>query len=211
MVLSGFYLAGNIMELLIKNGIKIEEIKAGVKSMSVSERLFCYYSLARNAGQEKWAKERLEAEYKSFEGYDLKRAIQQLISMGSMDALDYLASHTDIIRDGDDYHFNYDNPNAVPALCSFIEYYDEHKMDAHFMLNSIITSLERIATSSKDSLIEVKQYLNLLTQKGQQFKYLNRYVIAFEDKFYANSNGISDICEAMNLVDEKRTDEVVVT
>lgn len=208
---SGFYLAGNIMELLIKNGIRIEEIKAGVKSMSVSDRLFCYYSLARNAGQDKWAKERLEAEYKSFEGYDLKRAIQQLISMGSMDALDYLASHTDIIRDGDDYHFNYDNPNAVPALCLFIEYYDEHKMDAHFMLNSIITSLERIATSSKDSLIEVKQYLNILTQKGQHFKYLNRYVIAFEDKFYANSNGISDICEAMKLVDEKQPEDVVVT
>ena len=209
--LSGYYLSSSVLDSLIKNGIKVDEIKAGAASMPVSDRLTCYQSLVRYADQEEWVKECLESEFKFFECYNLKRAIVMLISMGSMEALDYLASHMDIIRDGDDYHFNYDNPNAVPALCLFIEYYDEHKIDAHFMLNSVISSLERIATSSKDSLIEVKQYLNMLTQKGEQFKYLNRYVIAFEDKFYSNSNGFSDIREAMKLVDEKRTEDVVVT
>lgn len=208
---SGFYMDGNILELLIKNDIKIEEIKASTGNMSVSDRLFCYSSLAREAGQIEWVKQMLESEFKGYEGYNLKRAIQQLISMGSMDALDYLTSHTDIIRDCDNFHFNYDNPNSVPALCSFIKYNNEHKMDTHFMLNSIITSLERIATSSKDSLIEVKQHLNILTQLGQQFKYLNRYAIAFEDKFYENSNGISDICEAMKMVDEKQPENVNIT
>lgn len=203
---SGFYLACNIMEMFIKNGIKIEEIKAGTTEMSVSDRLFCYSTLAREAGEGEWAKERLESEFKSYEGYDLKRGIQQLLSMGSMEALDYLSAHTDIIKDGDDYHFNFDDTNAVPSLCSFIEFNDKHKLDFHFMLNSILTSLERIATKDKDSLFEVKNELNQLTQKGKQFSYLNRYIIDFEDKFYTSDSGISDINEAMKKVDEGDTE-----
>ena len=203
---SGSYLAGNIMEMFIKNGIKIEEIKAGTADMSISDRLFCYSTLAREAGEGEWVKERLESEFMSYEGYDLKRGIQQLLSMGSMEALDYLSAHTDIIQDGDDYHFNFDDTNAVPSLCSFIEYNDKHKLDGHFMLNSILTSLERIATKDKDSLFEVKNELNQLTQKGKQFQYLNRYIIAFEDKFYAADAGIGDIHEAMKMVDENNAE-----
>lgn len=203
---AGFSMSSNILEMLVKNGIKIEEIKAGTADMPVSDRLYCYLFLSRDAGQGDWVKQRLEAEFKTFEGYTLKRAVQQLLSMGSLEALDYLSSHTDIIRDGDDFHFTFDDTNAVPSLCYFIEYNDKHKMDAHFMLNSILTSLERIAIKDKDSLFEVKNELGLLTQKGKQFQYLNRYIIAFEDKYYAAYSGIGDIKEAMKMVDE---DEVV--
>jgi hypothetical protein len=203
---AGYSLSSNILEMLVKNGIKIEEIKAGAADMPVSDRLYCYLFLTRDAGQGDWVKQRLEAEFQTYEGYTRKRAVQQLLSMGSMEALDYLSSHTDIIRDGDDFHFNFDDTDAVPSLCYFIEYNDKHKMEAHFMLNSILTSLERIATKDKDSLFEVKNELGLLTQKGKQFQYLNRYIIAFEDKYYAAYSGIGDIKEAMKMVDE---DEVV--
>ena len=179
--------------------------------MSVSDRLFCYSSLAREAGQGEWVKQMLESEFKGYEGYNQKQAIQILLSMGSMEAMDFLLSHTEIIKDGDDYHFNFEDTDAIPALCFFIEFNDKHKLDGHFMLNSILTSLERIAIKDKDALFEVKNELGQLTQKGKQFQYLNRYIIAFEDKFYAADSGIGDINEAMKKVDENSTEECVVT
>ena len=200
--LSGYYMSANVLESIIKNGIKIDVIMAASPRMKASDRLFCYSSLARNAGQEEWVKKKLEAEFKTFEDYDLKRALQQLLSLGSMEALDYMISHTELVVDGDDYHFNYDNPNAVPSLCFFIGHYYEHKMDGHFMLSSILNSLERIAIKSQDSLMEVKRYLSLMTQKNERYKYLNRYIISFEDKFYAANQGIDDINVAMKKVDD---------
>jgi hypothetical protein len=194
-------MSSNILEELIKTGKKTDEIKAASKSMDESDRVFCYSSLVRNAGEEKWVKERLEHEYKTFSGYALKRALQLLLSIGSMDALDYLHMNPEIIRDGDDYHFLYDNPNAVPSLCYFIAYIDEHRIDSHFILNSILTSLERIAVKSMDALLEVKSYLRQLTQKGQRFKYLNRLILSYEDKYYAAGYGVTTIKEAMVKVD----------
>jgi len=199
--LSGYSMSSNILEELIKTGKKTDEIKAASNNMEESDKVFCYSSLVRNAGEEKWVKERLEQEYKTFSGYALKRALQLLLCIGSMDALDYLHMNPEIIRDGDDYHFLYDNPNAVPSLCYFIAYIDEHKIDSHFILNSILTSLERIAVKSMDALLEVKSYLRQLTQKGQRFKYLNRLILSYEDKYYAAGYGVTTIKEAMVKVD----------
>lgn len=205
--LSGFTMSANILDELIKEGIKIDEIKAATTSMEESDRAFCYSSLVRNAGEEKWVKERLEKEYKSFSGYAQKKALQLLLSIGSMDALDYLHLNPEIIRDGEDYHFVYDNLNAVPSLCFFIAYMDEHKIGSHFILNSIFSSLERIAVKSMDALLEVKSYLRQLTQKGQQFKYLNRLIISYEDKYYAAGYGITTIKEAMTKVDSDEIED----
>jgi len=208
--LSGYSLSANVMETLVKKGMKIEEIKKAASGLKVSDRLFCYSTLIRNTQESAWVRDRLEGEYKSFNGYDLERAVRLLISIGSMDALDYLVTHPEMIKDGDDYHFNYDNPNAISSLCYFIRYSHERKMDGHFMLNSILNSLERIAIKSKDALMEVTQYLRQLTQRGEMYKYLNRYIIGFEDKYYAAYSGIGDINEAMRIADGgrlKKTEE----
>lgn len=202
--LSGYSLSANVMETLVKKRMKIEEIKKAVSGLKVSDRLFCYSTLIRNTQESVWVRERLEGEYKSFNGYYLEHAVRLLISIGSMDALDYLVTHPEMIKDGDDYHFNYDNPNAISSLCYFIRYNHEHKMHGHFMLNSILNSLERIAIKSKDVLMEVTQYLRQLTQRGEMYKYLNRYIIGFEDKYYAAYSGISDINEAMRIADGRR-------
>lgn len=199
--LSGFYKALDILETLIKEGVKIDEIKAASKGMNESDRVFCLVSLARNGRESDWAKSQLESEFRYYCGYALQRALMLLLSVGSMEALDYLSAHPDLLREGDDFRFNYDNPNAVPSLCYFIVYCDENKLDDHFTLNSILFSLEKIATKCEDALIEVKSYLRQVTQKGRQFMYLNRYIISFEDKYYAANKGIGDIHTAMVLVD----------
>lgn len=202
--LSGYNMSANILDDLIKERIKIEEIKAATIGMQDADRVFCYSSLVRNAGQDGWVRERLEKEYREFSGYGLKRALQLLLSIGSMDALDYLHINPEMIKDGDDYHFLYDDLNAVPSLCYFIAYIDEHKVDSHFILNSILTSLEKISVKSLDALIEVKSYLRQLTQKGQQFKYLNRMILSYEDKYYAAGYGVTSIEDAMKMVDSNR-------
>ena len=180
--------------------MKIEEIKKAASSLKVSDRLFCYSTLIRNAQELSWVRERLEGEYKSLDGYDLEQAVRLLISIGSMVALYYLVTHPEMIKDKDNYHFNYDNPNAISSLCYFIRYSHERKLDSQFMLNSILNSLEKIAIKSKDTLMEVTQYLRQLTQMGEMYKYLNRYIIGFEDKYYAAYSGIGDISEAMQIV-----------
>ena len=141
------------MEALVKKGMKIEEIKKAASSLKVSDRLFCYSTLIRNAQELAWVRERLEGEYKSLDGYDLEQAVRLLISIGSMVALYYLVTHPEMIKDKDNYHFNYDNPNAISSLCYFIRYSHERKLDSQFMLNSILNSLEKIAIKSKDTLI----------------------------------------------------------
>lgn len=160
--LSGYSLSTNVMEALVKKRMKIEEIKKAASSLKVSDRLFCYSTLIRNAQELSWVRERLEGEYKSLDGYDLEQAVRLLISIGSMVALYYLVTHPEMIKDKDNYHFNYDNPNAISSLCYFIRYSHERKLDSQFMLNSILNSLEKIAIKSKDTL-------KLLTRSNLNF------------------------------------------
>ena len=106
-----------------------------------------------------------------------------------------------MIKDGDDFHFNYDNPNAISNLCFFIQFCYEKHRDEPFMLTSILASLERIAVKDEDSLNEVKMYLRGLTQKGNQYKYLNRHILLFEDKYYASYSGISNISKVIEMIE----------
>lgn len=204
---TGFYMSANILESLIKNNIRIEEIKALAKTMKEYDRITCYSTLVRNAEEDDWVKEQLEADYRQYECYNIKLAVRLLLSIGSMDALDYLITHPELMKDGMDYHFNFENPNAIPSLCYLIQYNHENKIeDRPFLLNSILSSLERIALKDYDSLTEVKQYMMKLTQKGEQYKYLNRFIISYEDKYYASYSGIGDIKEALRLVDSSSSD-----
>lgn len=197
--------SGNVLELLIKNRIQVEEIKTAIKSLATADKLMTYETLVRELGDVAWVRQQLEDEYKMCSGYALKRALRLLTSIGSLDALDYLMVNSGLITDGDDFHFNYDNPNAISGLCYFIQYCKEKFFDGPFMLTSILASLERIAVKDEDSLNEVKMYLQGLTQKGNSYKYLNRHILAFEDKYYASYSGINDINRVIELIDSCST------
>lgn len=199
--LSGFDRSLNILDAFIKGGIKLDEIKAATGKMKVSQRLFCYSSLVRNAAAEGWVRPRLETEYKKYDGYDLKRAVQLLLSICSLDALEYICSRPEMLKADDEYRFNYGSPNAIAPLCFIIGYCEENRIKEHFLMSSIFDSLEKIAVSEEGSLKEVKYQLRKLTQKGAQYKYLNSYIISFENKYYAAYSGISDINEVIRIID----------
>lgn len=190
-----------VLELLIKNRIQVEEIKTAIKPLATADKLLAYETFVWELGDVVWVRQQLEAEYKTCSGYAQKRALRLLTSIGSIEALDYLMVNSGLITDGDDFHFNYDNPNAIPGLCFFIQFCKEKLFDGPFMLTSILASLERIAVKDEDSLNEVKLYLRGLTQKGSKYKYLNRHILAFEDKYYASYSGINDINKVIELID----------
>lgn len=203
---TGFYLSGNILESLIANRIKIDEIKAIANKMKDYDRINCYSILVKNGVDENWVKEQLEPVFRQFEGYDLKLALGLLLRIGSLDALGFLLTHPEFMKDVLNYNFVYDNPNATPLLCDLIQYNYENKLeDGPFVLTSILASLERIALKDEDSLKEVIQSMRKLTQKGEQYKYLNRYIISFEDKYYAGFYGIGDIKEVIKMIDSPST------
>lgn len=122
--LSSQNLSANILEALIKGRLMIDEIKAASRSMSISDKLFWYTSIHRNIGDDGWVRQELEPEFKNYTGYDLSRAVRLLISMGSLDGLDYLVRHPDMMDHGEDFifNFNYATPNAIPSLCYFVKY-----------------------------------------------------------------------------------------
>lgn len=112
-------------------------------------------------------RERLEGEYKSFNGYDLEHAVRLLISIGSMDALDYLVTRPEMIKYRDDYHFNYDNPNAISSLCYFIRYCYDHKIVGHFMLNSILNSFGKDCNKKQGCIDGGDAILTAVNPKGR--------------------------------------------
>lgn len=193
-------LADNILDMLIKNGLLLVEIKNAIKSLPVDNRLCAYEAFVRSLDDDVWVKQQLEGEYKTYKGYSFTRALHLLTRIGSLDALDYLIANANRIKDGDDFQFNYDTPNAVSGLCFFIRLCYEKHFEGPFMLNTILASLERIAMRNEDSLNEVKQGLRVLTKEGVQFKYLNRYIRNIEDKYYDTYSGINDIDKVLDLI-----------
>lgn len=209
--ISGFYMSSNILEKLIKERIKIDELKYVIEKINISDRLLCYSSFIKNLGYNDWVKNKLESEFIKFKDYELKQAVKLLISIGSIKALSYLHSNLNFMNDEFDLHFNYDDTNSVPSLCFVLKYYVDNNIESSpFVLNSIITSLEKISLKNNDSLFYVKSYLQQLTQKGEQYNFLNRYIIAFEDKYYTAYSGINDINKVINLIDSNIQDNTKV-
>ena len=61
--LSSHNLSANILETLIKGKLMIDEIKAASRSMSISDKVFCYTSIHRNLGDDGWVRQELEPEF----------------------------------------------------------------------------------------------------------------------------------------------------
>lgn len=201
--LTNLQMSSNILWLLIKNQLKIEEIKASVGSFNIPKRITCYYILAGNKFENLWVKEQLESEYKTYDNCNYRyRATKLLLNLGSVDALDYLYSNINMIDFEDDLYFNYDNPNSISLLCFFIKYnIENYKEQKPLMLDSLISSLEKIAMNNNDSLIKVEYSLKELIKEGEKYKFLNRCIISFDKKFDNNHFGINSINDALNLVD----------
>lgn len=191
----------NIAIMMIEADIKIEEIKAASNNMTNSNRLTIYYHLLIERKQEKWIKENLEPLYQDFDRSDKIMALHILVNLGSMSALDYLTSNPEFLIEDREYNFCYNDANAVGMIIFILQYYHDHNMNDTFRWRSIFSSLEQIAMMNESNLLEVNLRLKELISKHDDFKYLNRYVIEFENKYYRQKHSINSIDEVINLID----------
>jgi len=193
--------AMNIAEMMLKADVLVKEIKTISDRMEIEDRLTIYSCMKQYQNADEWIMQKLEPKFKQFEGYALKQSLFLLLGIGSMEALQYLTTNPELLRDGRDYHFNYTNPTATSMLAYVLQYLHENKMYDYFSANSIYSSFEKIAVQSKINLDEVKSVLGGLVSKDEKYKYINRYIIMYESKFYEMNSPTKNIADVIKLID----------
>jgi len=197
-----------VLSLIIKNKIELEEVKSHIGKMSSSDKLTCYSLLVDNANEREWVKQQLENDFQSFNKFQLKRAITLLSSLGSIVALKYLANHLELLDDNCDFRFNYDNPAATNDLCTLIKYCKKDIFNTH---TSILTSLTTIAIKNEESFVNVKKQVFEIAQTDNQYAYLNRYLLSLDEKYYTSRSGIKNIKNVLKIIDADADDFVYIS
>jgi len=190
-----------LAEQMIKSGIMVKEMKAVSDKMENSLQLAIFATICKNYGDEDWVKEKLESKIPIFEGYEQKQALRILLGIGSIDALAYVVEHSELLDDVLEYNFCYSDVNAATLLIQVLDICHQHKYNNNYTNTSIITSLEKIAVRNEESLNEVKRGIRGLINKDQYYKYLNRYLIQFENKYYESHSLIKRIEQVINMID----------
>lgn len=190
-----------IAEQMLKSGIMVDEIKAASDQMDTPDQLAIYAVVSRDLGDDGWVKSKLESRYQSFEGYHLVMALRILLSIGSLDALDYIVAHSEILSDEREFNFNYTDVNAANLLVRVLEICHINKYNHDYQNTSVINSLGNIAIQSEENLNEAKRVIRELMGKDQYFKYLNRYIIQFENKYYESHTPVRSIEQVIDMID----------
>lgn len=198
-----------LVEHMLKNGIMVEELKAASRMMEVSLRLALYTTLSRDLGDIIWVKEQLEPWISVFEGYEQKQALRILLGIGSIEALAFIVEHSELLNDYREYNFCYADINAATLLVQVLDICHQNKYNFDYTNTSIITSLERIAVLNEESLNEVKRVIRDLISKDAYYKYLNRYLIQFENKYFESHSPIKSIEQVIGIMDYTNMENVV--
>lgn len=196
-----------LAELMIKSDIMVEEMKAASDKMEKALQLTVYASVCKNFGDEDWVKEKLEPKIDIFEGYIQEQALRILLGIGSIDALAYIVEHSELLDNYREYNFCFSDVNATTLLIQVIDICHQHKYNNDYANPSIITSLEKIAIRDEESLKEVKRVIRELIGKDIYYKYLNRYLIQFENKYYDSHSPIKNIDQVINMIDNDMPSE----
>lgn len=190
-----------IAELMLKADIMVKEIKAASNKMNTENKLTIYNCMQLYPKYNNWIKDKLEPVYQNIEEDAKIRAIRILLKLGSIDALAYLTSNPKILIANSEFNFCYSDLNAVSMLAFVLQYLHDKNPNNYFTNNSILNSFERIAIKNANALNEVKTVLSAIVAKNEYFKYLNRYIIMFENKYYEQNTNIKNIDEVMKIID----------
>lgn len=189
-----------IVEML-KADIMVEEIKAVSDKLEKSLQLAIYATVSKDLEDDIWVKDNLEIRIHEFEGYEQKQALRILLSIGSIDALAYIVEHSELLDDNLEYNFCFTDVNAATLLTQVIDICHRNKYNNDYTNTSIISSLGRIAVLNEESLNEVKRVLRELIRKDAYYKFINRYLIQFENKYYENHSPIKSIEQVIDMID----------
>ena len=196
-----------LTEQMLKSGIMLDEIKAASDKMGTSLQLTVYYTVCRDLGDIRWVKEKLEPRICTLEGYEQKQALRILLGIGSIDALAYIVEHSELLDDYREYNFCYSDVNAATLLIQVLDICHQHKYNYDYANTSILTSLEKIAVQNEESLHEVKRVIRGLISKEAYYKYLNRYLIQFENKYYENQSPVKSIEQVIDMINQTNMED----
>lgn len=149
-----------------------------------------------------WVKDLLHKEYHSYDMSNEKQALKVLLSQGDKEALQFILTHDDYLDEYREFNYNYKNIEELDSILELLRLFRRKKYYDSFVLTSIISSLVNMALSSSENLKKVKSAVGDLINEDEHFSYLNRYLIGFENKFYAE--GIQDytIVVVLKMIDE---------
>ena len=85
----------------------------------------------------------------------------------------------------------------------------QHKYNFDYTNTSILTSLEKIAVQNEESLNEVKRVIRGLISKEAYYKYLNRYLIQFENKFFENQSPVKSIEQVIDMMNQTDMEDAI--
>lgn len=193
--------ATSIADIFIENGIHVDSIKCISDKTTIDSKLSIYSSLLRHGIDEKWIVSKLEPAFKDFSGSHLTLALKLLLSAGSMEALSYIVTNIDKLDYRNGFIYNYSNSNAVYMLVSILEHFYSKDDTDYLNVNSIFSSLERIALQGREQLNTVKSSLMSLISKNVNLKFINRYIITFEQKYYESNIGILNVDDVIAIID----------
>jgi len=124
-----------------------------------------------------------------------------------VDALAYIVEHYELLDDYRDYNFNYSDVNAATLLVQVLDICHQNRYNNDFTNTSIISSLEKIAVVNEESLHEVKRVIRGLISKDGYYKYLNRYLIQFENKYYESHSPVKSIEQVIDMMNQAGMEE----
>ncbi len=194
-----------IAENMIKSGIHIEQIKYETDTMKMADRLTIYSSLRHYQNEGPWIKEKLEPEFENLSGYPLYQSLSILLGLGSLKALQHIASNPELLNSTHYFNFCYNDPNAITNLMWILKYTHSQVDDYHTTVNSVLNSLGQIAVLDESYLNEIKVEMYKLMAVDENFKYLNRYIISFENQYYSLQAPTTDINQVIELMDSVPT------
>lgn len=190
----------NIVESMLKAKIEVDTIKDLTEKMKGEDIVVVYRLIHSLLKDDKWVKKKLEAKLDTLQGNTHYEALRILLQLGSMKALSYVVNHLDIINDNREFYYNFMKKEAIKPLVTILQYRYDSKMDDHLVNNSIFESLSHIALQNKKNLDSVKDSFCDIISKNKDYKFLNRYLITFEDKYYEHIADIQDIDTIVKLL-----------
>lgn len=193
--------SSNALSLLMENGLMIEEIKATMGSMAPKERHWIFSAFLQHRIDIDWIREEMEKDLDFLEDYYKESALNTLLKIGSLKALNYLVDSPGLLFNGG-VSFHYDSPEAIKSLCTILEYVIAKSIDNDpFVLDTLLSSLITIAIQSENTFDTVRTELSSLATKGRKYNFLNRIILNIEDKYSANLSAIPSLASALELID----------
>lgn len=186
----------------VKDEIIRKQIICDISAFSEDVKVQFCVELVRNSLYIDWVKDLLRKEYHTYDMPNEKQALKVLLSLGDKEALQFILANDDYLDEYREFNYNYKNIEDLDSILELLRLFRRKRYYDSFVITSIIGSLESMALSNSENLKKVKSAVGDLINEDEHFSYLNRYLIGFENKFYAEGAQDYTIVVVLKMIDE---------